>query len=207
MDLVKSAEQLSGYSIIFYTGRRIMSTIEQLKTEHKAIKLMLSILDKICQKLESNEIVNPKHLDQILEFLKTFADKCHHAKEEELLFPAMEKAGIQKEGGPLGVMLAEHKKAREHIQQIAEAVTQYKTGDSKAKTKIIENAKSYIRILSAHIDKEDNVLYPLANARIPEETMENLFLKSEEIETERIGLGKHEEFHRILENLKNEYLG
>jgi hemerythrin-like domain-containing protein len=207
MDLVKSAEQLSGYSIIFYTGRRIMSTIEQLKTEHKAIKLMLSILDKICQKLESNEIVNPKHLDQILEFLKTFADKCHHAKEEELLFPAMEKAGIQKEGGPLGVMLAEHKKAREHIQQIAEAVTQYKTGDSKAKTKIIENTKSYIRILSAHIDKEDNVLYPLANARIPEETMENLFLKSEEIETERIGLGKHEEFHRILENLKNEYLG
>jgi len=63
-----------------------MTPTEQLKEEHEAIKLMLRILDKVCDKLESGEEVNPEHLDQILEFIKVFADKCHHGKEEDLLF-------------------------------------------------------------------------------------------------------------------------
>jgi hemerythrin-like domain-containing protein len=72
----------------------IVKPTEELKKEHEAIKLMIRIMGSVSDRLESGKKVDPKHLDSILEFIKVFADKCHHAKEEDLLFPAMEKAGI-----------------------------------------------------------------------------------------------------------------
>ncbi len=65
---------------------------EHLKEEHAGIKLMLDILAKVCDRLESGERVDQGHLDQIPEFLKVFVDKCHRAKEEDILFPAMERS-------------------------------------------------------------------------------------------------------------------
>ncbi len=183
-----------------------MVATEQLKAEHNGIKLMLRILDEMCERLKSAEKLRPEHLDQVLEFLRVFADKCHHAKEEELLFPALEKVGVLKEQGPIGVMLAEHNKARDRVKGIAEGIARYKAGDRDAAAKIIENGKAYVRILAAHIDKEDNVLYPLADARLSKSTQEELAEKFERIETERIGPGRHEQFHAVLKELKNIYL-
>lgn len=82
-----------------------MKPTEQLKEEHKAIKLMLKVLEAMCRRLENKENIPKEHFEKVLEFIKVFADKCHHGKEEDLLFPAMEKAGIPREGGPLNVML------------------------------------------------------------------------------------------------------
>ncbi len=79
-----------------------MTPTEQLKEEHQGIQLMLSILEKVCQRLESGGKVETGHLEKVLEFIQVFADKCHHGKEEDLLFPEMEKAGIPKEQGPIG---------------------------------------------------------------------------------------------------------
>jgi len=62
-----------------------MKPTDQLVEEHNAIKLILRVLDKICIKLENNEIINPEVLDSILDFIKIFADKCHHGKEEDRL--------------------------------------------------------------------------------------------------------------------------
>ncbi len=66
-----------------------MRPTEELKREHEAIKLMLRILEKVSEKLESGEDVNTDHLDKILEFIQVFADKCHHGKEEDFLFKEM----------------------------------------------------------------------------------------------------------------------
>jgi hemerythrin-like domain-containing protein len=183
-----------------------MTATEQLKAEHKGIKLMLRIIEKMCERLESGNDVDVEHLEQVHEFLRVFADKCHHAKEEELLFPALENAGVAREQGPIGVMLTEHNKARQRVKGIGEGIAQYKTGDAGAAAKIVVNARDYIRILTAHIDKEDNVLYPLADARIAKSTLDELLAKFDQIETERIGPGKHEEFHKMLENFKTVYL-
>jgi len=71
-----------------------MNYTEQLKEEHKGIILMLRVLEQMCDRLDAGEPVDLDHLERSVEFLKVFADTCHHAKEEELLFPAMEQAGI-----------------------------------------------------------------------------------------------------------------
>jgi hypothetical protein len=68
-----------------------MTPTDQLKEEHEGILLMLRILEKVSAKLKSGEKVDPDHLERIVEFFRVFADKCHHGKEEDLLFPEMEK--------------------------------------------------------------------------------------------------------------------
>jgi len=182
-----------------------MTPTGQLKEEHSGIKVMLSILREICHRLESGRTVDSQHLDQILEFLKVFVDKCHHAKEEEYLFPAMEQAGIPREGGPLGVMLAEHQTGRDYIRGMTEASPGVRAGDPAAVKRFVGNARSYTDLLLQHIEKEDNILYPMADARLPKKADRDLTSAFAKVEEERVGHGKHEEFHRMMDRLKTIY--
>lgn len=183
-----------------------MIATKQLTDEHKSIKLMLNILEEICKRLESGEKVDLDHLDRIVEFIKVFADRCHHSKEEDLLFPAMEEAGVPKEGGPIGVMLTEHDYGREYVRGISQAISKYRSGDTEASVDIVKNAKGYIELLTQHIYKEDNILYPIADKFLSEKKQEELYEEFEKIEKERIGEGIHERFHELLHYLQDIYL-
>ncbi len=183
-----------------------MKPTAQLQEEHQAIKRMLRIAGKVSEKLESGEEINPEHLEQIVEFIRVFADRCHHGKEEDLLFVAMEEAGIPKEGGPIGVMLAEHDMGRGYVRGLSEAVTRYKAGERGVSPAIVENARNYIALLSQHIDKEDNILYPMADMHLTEDQQKALLEGFERVERERIGPGRHEAFHQLLDRLQELYL-
>lgn len=183
-----------------------MTAINELKAEHQAVLLTIRILDQITSRLDSGQAVDIRHLDQILEFLKVFVDKCHHGKEEKVLFPAMEEAGIPRQGGPIGVMFYEHEQGRSFVQGLRSGVEDYRVGKDDAIAKINENAQKYGQLLTAHIDKENNVLYVMAERVLSADKMAEMaksFAKIEEIE---VGPNKHEEFHAILHALKEIYL-
>lgn len=182
-----------------------MKAIRELKDEHGGVKVMLAILGKVCDRLEAGQRVDPKHLEEILEFLKVFVDKCHHAKEEDHLFPAMEKAGVLKERGPLGMMLLEHQAGRDFVRGMTEAAGALAKGDPGAGKRFTANARSYTDLLLQHIDKEDNVLYPMAERLLPAEADGALAAAFEKVEEERVGHGRHEEFHRMMDRLKTIY--
>ena len=182
-----------------------MTPTEQLKEEHEAIKLTLRVIEKISQKIDAGEKIDAKHLDMILEF-KVFADKCHHGKEEDVLFPAMVAVGIPKEGGPVGVMLQEHDVGRGFVRGMSDGIERYKKGDRSAPGIFASNARGYAELLAQHIYKEDNILYPMADSHIPEKRQREMLEEFEKIEQERIGAGKHEQFHKNLDLLKSVYL-
>lgn len=182
-----------------------MKATQQLKDEHSGIKIMLKIIESISAKMESGEKVSTVHLEKIVEFIKVFADRCHHAKEEDILFPAMEQAGIPKQGGPIGVMLKEHEMGRSFVKGMVDGLALYKA-DPSLFSKFTESARGYVNLLTNHIEKEDNVLYVMADAHISEKEQDEMCLEFETIETERIGAGKHEEFHNLLKELKSIYL-
>ncbi len=183
-----------------------MSATQQLKDEHEGILLMLKILDQVVAKLEAKETVNPEHLRRIVEFFQVFADKCHHGKEEDLLFPELEKSGISRERGPIGVMLAEHQQGRTFVRGMAEAAAQYKRGDAKGGTEFATNARDYIALLTHHIGKENNVLFPMADRVLSKKKQTELEEGFEKIEREKIGKGTHEGFHKLLNDLQETYL-
>jgi len=148
-----------------------MTVIQELKAEHEAVLLTIRILEQITGKLEGGQDIDLNHLDQILEFLQVFVDKCHHGKEEKVLFPAMVEAGIPGEGGPIGAMLHEHKQGRSFVQGLRSGIEEYRAGKDGAIVKIAENARNYGRLLVAHIDKENNVLYVMAERVLSAEKM------------------------------------
>ena len=183
-----------------------MIIIEQLKEEHQAILLMLEVMEAVCKKLETGEDVTIDDLNDMVKFIKDFADKSHHLKEEDLLFPAMEKAGIPGEGGPIGVMLSEHTTGREYVKGLSLGIEEYAKGNSNASNQIIENARNYSSLLSNHIYKEDNILYPMAQLHLSKEQHEELVKEFETVDSEIIGLDKQKELLDILDRLKATYL-
>lgn len=124
-----------------------MTPTEDLINEHKAIKVMLSIMSKIAENIKANKGYYIKDVEQIVDFLKTFADKCHHSKEENVLFPALVLAGIPKENGPIGVMLQEHTLGRGYIKEINIGLENCKLGDTCSSELIAANLTNYVNLL------------------------------------------------------------
>lgn len=167
---------------------------------------MLRVLQTVAEKFRRGESVNAEHLDGILEFLSIFVDKCHHGKEEEFLFPALEIAGIPREGGPIGVMLSEHEQSRKLVANLKETMTIYKSGGNANASRAGLIIDEYVTLLTQHIVKENTVLFPMADAKLDSKKDAELFEAFEQLELERIGVGKHDEFHALLDELKNTYL-
>ena len=182
-----------------------MKATRQLRDEHEGVRIMLGILEKLCEKLETAGSIDKEHFDGILEFLKVFVDKCHHAKEEELLFPALVAAGVPEEG-PIAVMLREHEMGRDYVRAMSRIWGTYMAEDKSSSREIIQNAQDYILLLRNHIEKENNVLFVMADDLLSEEKQDELFEGFEKIEEERIGVGKHEEFHGLIKKLSGIYL-
>lgn len=182
-----------------------MKATQQLKGEHEGIKIMLGILSQICRQLEAAGNLNKGHFEGILEFLGVFVDRCHHGKEEELLFPALIAAGVPKEG-PVAVLLHEHEMGRKYVKAMIQAHAAYLDGDRSSSKDIVQNARGYIALMKDHIEKENKVLFVTADSRLSEKTQDQLFEGFEKIEAERIGVGRHEEFHDLLEKLSGIYL-
>lgn len=185
-----------------------MKATQQLKNEHQSVELMLAVLEEAAERLELKNELNTEHLSGMVEFLKGFVDKCHHGKEEDILFPELEKMGVPKEAGPIGVMLNEHSEGRGYIRELSLALELLKKGEplNKVSGSIIFSAKQYIVLLKSHIIKENEILFAIADERISKERQNELYEAFEELEENRIGIGKHEEYHRLLESLTQEYL-
>ncbi|WP_372881977.1 hemerythrin domain-containing protein [Psychromonas sp.] len=185
----------------------MMNAINELKNEHAAVKMTLTVLDRMISRLErepDQKIV--EHLDQLVGFFQVFVDKCHHGKEEDILFPALVKLGVNRDGGPIGEMLSEHEQGRGYIKGLKEAVEKIKKGQASGVVEAAENATSYIELLNNHIEKEEKVLFQIGEEGFSEAEQAALYAAFEKLEEEKIGIGKHEELHQLLDGLKGIYL-
>lgn len=182
-----------------------MRATEVLIKEHNSILEMLEVLEKVCDKLESADAVVPDHLEHILSFLKGFADRCHHGKEEDLLFPAMEASGIPREGGPIGVMLLEHVQGRELIERMVVALSSLKNADPNAPSEFVGAGREYVRLLTQHIEKENNVLFRMADMHISGSKRQELERQFDAVDQETIGTEQIEKYLQVLEELKSRY--
>jgi len=181
-----------------------MSATDDLRTEHRAIERMLAVLEAAAHRLEQGERVRPDVFRQGVDFVRNFADRCHHAKEEENLFPRMEARGVPRDGGPIGVMLFEHDEGRAFVGAIAGAIDAYEADGRSAALTIAENARGYVDLLRGHIMKEDNVLFPMADRVLSPADQTELERRFEQIESERMGPGVHERYHHLLDELERE---
>lgn len=171
---------------------------DSLKHDHRVIEKVLAALESLAGAPEAPLDVWKKAID----FIKNFADRCHHLKEEKVLFPALEDRGIPREGGPVGMMLAEHEEGRGHVQEMAAMLTLAEQDPKKAMTMLRETTMEYVRLLRQHIQKEDEVLFEIADGALTPAEQEKLLHEFAEHEAKEIGTGVHEKYLKIAQELE-----
>ncbi|MGA2819548.1 MAG: hemerythrin domain-containing protein [Anaerolineales bacterium] len=175
-----------------------------LMQEHRQIEGVLASLEAGARRLEKGESIPPKFFVEAADFIKGFADGCHHAKEEGVLFPAMEAAGVRKEGGPIGAMLAQHEEGRRLTAAMRAAAETLEAGVPAAKAEVVRNALAYVALLRMHISREDDHLFPMVDRLFPETKQEQLVEAFERVEQEKAGEGEHENYLHLAKKLEKE---
>ena len=133
-----------------------------LRSEHRLILEVAGVLERILDRGGTDAA----SLGDCVSFFRLFADACHHGKEEDLLFPALESNGMPVDSGPIAVMLHEHRLGREFVGRMATALPAVADGDEAAKAEFAAAGRGYIELIRNHISKEDGVLFEMADGMI-----------------------------------------
>ena len=140
-----------------------MST-QSLRKDHKLIEKVLQALDATIKLLKDGKQIPEQILLPAIDFTQNFTDVCHHGKEEEAFFPALEKAGMPTHMGPIRMMLIDHERTKAIAEKIEEASKKYlETNDSED---LILSLEVYVQHVTEHLWKENNRLFMMAEARL-----------------------------------------
>jgi len=184
-----------------------MNPIETLKAEHRGIETALAVLERVAARLEARvDARTIRDAGALIDFFRTFADTCHHAKEETVLFPLLEEMGVSRQGGPIGVMLHEHDLGRAHVRGMDQALGAQVDASPGAARGFRRHAEGYVGLLRQHIQKEDFVLFEIATQRLDPGRKDRAAAEFERIERDVVGAGRHERYHALLEELAVRYL-
>jgi len=147
-----------------------------LSQEHENILKIILFLEKECGRINKENKIDIELDDRIIEFIRNYADKFHHAKEESILFEEMEKNSSELACNPIKQMLYEHDEGRKAVKGMEEAILENNP------SKFISNSLIYIELLRNHIFKEDNILYPMAEESLDKKTKEKIIKRFAEVQ-------------------------
>lgn len=181
-----------------------MKPTEELSREHRVIEKVIGALEGMAGRAEMNGKLDAADAESIIDFIRSFADKCHHGKEEERLFPALEENGFSPEAGPTAMMRHEHEIGRARVRAMAGAVKGAASGKERDLHVFVEAALGYGSLLRSHIHKEDNVLFPLADEALSPARMKQLEAEFGEVERGNAP-DTHEKYHALAEKLADKY--
>jgi hemerythrin-like domain-containing protein len=167
-----------------------MKSVERLMAEHELIERGLVLLEKAVARIDAGQTLPEGFSAWAARFFQQFADKCHHAKEEDVFFPVLKQRGIPEQGGPIGMMLHEHVLGRDCVGRMLEA-SQMQPFDSRT---FAEAARQYIPLLRQHIFKENNVLFRMAERVMSDADDADVTSRFSQVEQERGLTGWHERF-------------
>ena len=181
-----------------------MNAIDLMVEEHTLIKRMLVVTRKFAIKVLNNEEVDYNDFNKVIDFVRNFADKHHHSKEEVILFKKMgEVLGERIATGPIMGMLVEHDLGRLFIGNLESALVKFKAGNIDSRVDIIANAIGYTDLLYRHIDKENTAIYTFAQRRLSKEQLDEINTLCFDVETEATKNGLQDRYLKLLVELES----
>jgi len=138
-----------------------------LVNEHRLILRMLDVLERVARATADGEYSDFRFYLEAVDFIRQYADRFHHAKEEDVLFQALVKNGMPAANSPIAAMLIEHDQGRALVKAMESAAHGALAGEADQAGVVADNALQYVALLREHIEKEDGILYPLAERTIP----------------------------------------
>jgi len=173
-----------------------------LMHEHRAVERVVGVLEKAATAVRDGGEPDVRLFEMAVDFFRNFTDCCHHGKEEQALFPALEKKAVRRERGPIGVMLSEHDEGRARIAGMLDALAMLKKGDEPGRDLLVREALAYAEMIRAHIEKEDGVLFPLAERLLDDSEKRAMVERFGEIEREHMGGGARGRYQGLIEEIE-----
>jgi len=169
-----------------------------LMKEHRLIERALDAMDGWVMTLNpGSESDDKAELARFVTFIRGFGDAYHHSKEEDILFVAMVENGFPRQAGPIAMMLHEHDLGRSLVSVLDGLAQQATTWSKEDHGTLARTARELSTLLRQHIQKEDQVLYPMADARLPEPVKQEIFRRFQAFEEQQTSSGEHQRLRAL----------
>jgi hemerythrin-like domain-containing protein len=167
-------------------------------TEHRLIEGALDAMDRWLRTVgPGTESDHKAELARFVSFIRGFADAYHHGKEEDILFATMVQHGFPRQAGPIAVMLHEHDLGRSLVNTLDELAKQPSTWTEENRDTLAETVREFSALLRQHIRKEDQVLYPMADARLPAPVKDEMFRQFQAFEEQQVQSGERQRLREL----------
>ncbi|MBT0665264.1 hemerythrin domain-containing protein [Geobacter pelophilus] len=173
--------------------KRATQTLEE---EHHIIQKVVGVMAILVEELDKGKELEVGVLRDMVEFMQVFADKCHHGKEEGILFPLLESKGVPVNGCPLGILIHEHQNGRKLVAELGEATGAYARGKPEGHDLLRTSLQGLVSLYPNHIWKEDYLLFPMTDKILNKQEQQDLVEKFELVERS-IGLDVHHRFEQL----------
>ena len=179
-----------------------MKATEILTREHELILQALNSLFLAQKKIEENQQLPKEFFEKALVFLREFADKFHHFKEEYLMFGLL---ALKKDGtfdGPIGSLRFQHERCRNCIDVISNSLDGYAEKDDIAITRLLESLAGYISLLRRHIYEEDHIFFKMAEKELSKEEDDILSVQFKKEDQKMGGQSFYAQHCKLLEEME-----
>jgi hemerythrin-like domain-containing protein len=170
-----------------------------LMIEHRLIERMILVIKEVLMQIDSTKTVDPVVVDTMVDFIRTYSDRVHHGKEEDILFREMSKRALSAEDRRImQELVEEHVIGRQMTQALGEANNRYRNGNGSALANISANLNKLAEFYPKHIEKEDKVFFPVIREYLTDD--EDQHMLTEFWEFDRIMI--HEKYKSVVEMLE-----
>jgi hemerythrin-like domain-containing protein len=171
-----------------------------LMIEHRLIERMIGIIKRILSQIEKEEKVDPVFVDTTVDFIRTYADRTHHGKEEDILFRDLKERELSEEDERLmNDLIEEHVQGRKTTKKLIDANNRYRNGDKSALVEIASHLSSLADFYPKHIEKEDKVFFPAARRYFSDQEDQAMLDEFREFDRKMI----HEKYTSVVEAFEN----
>ena len=169
-----------------------------LMIEHRLIEKMLALISKEAKRIRETNVVNPVFIDNAVDFIRVYADKTHHGKEEDILFRVLAQKNMTgEEQKIMGELIQEHVLGRQTVAGLVDAKKRHFAGDHSAVGMVIEKLEFLINFYPRHIEKEDKVFFPAMMKYFSVEAQERMLHEFWEFDRNMI----HQKYRDLVDEL------
>lgn len=170
-----------------------------LMIEHRLIGRMIAVIQHRLNLVERTHSIDPYFVDKAVDFIRIYADRTHHGKEEDILFRDLEKKKLSDDDRRvMKELIEEHVFGRETTKALVAANTQYRNGDAAALAEVTSRLKTLIEFYPKHIEKEDNIFFPASREYFSDEEDQSMLAEFREFDRKMI----HEKYIAVVEGLE-----
>lgn len=168
-----------------------------LMIEHRLIEKMIEIIKNKIPEIKKTKKIDPVFIDTVVDFIRIYADRTHHGKEEDILFRDCLKKNMSGEDTKImNELIEEHKFGRKIVAELVTAKENYMKGSNTINT-ILEKLDILAEFYPKHIEKEDKRFFPDSEKYFTEDELQNMLKEFWEFDKKII----HEKYKSVVENL------